>query len=318
MSKKTIVSVIIPTYNRAKFITQSIDSVLSQTYKNFEIIVVDDGSTDNTKETLIPYRDKIRYIYQRNHGASAARNTGIKHARGKYVAFLDSDDLWLPQKLEKQVRILDKNKDIGLVYSNFSYADEVGKITKVMGYNPKKFISGYIFKEILLRKAGCGYLQTWLIRKSCFKEVGYLDEKFKMSEDRDIFVRITHRYNLYGISKPLTIVRQHTPVLRLGRSPTKEREYYYFKFLDKLFKEIDPTLNKAIKKRLIADYYYLAGRGYLKEMNSALARRRFWRSIINYPFKLNVYPYFISTFIGKKGLNFLMSIRKFILRKIKS
>ena len=106
------VSVIIPTYNRAEYVTHAIDSVLAQTYTDYEIIVVDDGSADNTKDVLLPYMDRIRYIYQENAGLSAARNTGIKAAKGDWIAFLDSDDEWLPGKLAVQMRAVERHPQL--------------------------------------------------------------------------------------------------------------------------------------------------------------------------------------------------------------
>ncbi len=108
------VSVIIPTYNRAHFLCEALDSALSQTFKDFEIIIVDDGSTDNTKQVLEKYGSRIYYIYQENKGRAEARNTGIRRAKGEHIAFLDDDDIWLPNKLEKQVFFLDARPDIGI------------------------------------------------------------------------------------------------------------------------------------------------------------------------------------------------------------
>ena len=116
------VSVIIPAYNRADLIGETLESVFAQTYRDYEIIVVDDGSTDNTKEVLasLAAAGKLRYTYQENAGLPAARNTGIRLAVGKYVAFLDSDDLFAPDKLEKQVAVFEANLDAMLVHSGFS------------------------------------------------------------------------------------------------------------------------------------------------------------------------------------------------------
>ena len=114
-----VVSVIIPTYNHAMYIERTLESVFQQTYKNYEIIVIDDGSTDNTQEVIKSYENKITYICKENEGTAKSRNLGLKIAKGKYVAFLDSDDLWMPQKLELQVTLLDKNIDIGLVCTDF-------------------------------------------------------------------------------------------------------------------------------------------------------------------------------------------------------
>ena len=118
MNAQINVSVIIPTYNRARYVSKAIDSVLTQTYTNFEIIVVDDGSTDNTKSVLDPYQDIIRYFYQENAGVSATRNLGIKESKGEWIAFLDSDDEWLPKKLEEQVDFINKHPDVVLHTAN--------------------------------------------------------------------------------------------------------------------------------------------------------------------------------------------------------
>src|SRR3989338_3266861 len=111
-----LLSVIIPTFNRAFYILTVLESVLKQTYRNMEVLVVDDGSKDSTKEVLAPYLHKIQYIYQDNRGNAAARNAGLKQAKGKYVAFLDSDDYWAQEKCEKQVAFLEKHPDCAFVY----------------------------------------------------------------------------------------------------------------------------------------------------------------------------------------------------------
>ena len=118
MEKKSIVSIIIPTYNSVSFVTEAIDSALNQTFQDFEILVIDDGSTDETKKVLTEkYGDSIKYLYKENGGVSSARNYGIEKAKGKYIALLDADDVWLPEKLEKQVILLESNGDIGLCYT---------------------------------------------------------------------------------------------------------------------------------------------------------------------------------------------------------
>ena len=128
----SLVSAIIPTYNSVNYISEAINSVLNQTYKNCEIIVVDDGSTDNTRKTvenyIRKYPHKIKYFYQENKGPSAARNKGIKEARGNYIAFLDSDDLWLPDKLEKQISLFMKDVSLKLTYCGGYYEDEEGSV----------------------------------------------------------------------------------------------------------------------------------------------------------------------------------------------
>src|SRR5437867_1708261 len=118
------VSIVIPTYNYGRYVVEAVESVLNQSFQDREVIVVDDGSTDDTRERLERFRGRIRYIYQRNKGLPAARNTGIRAARGAYVAFLDSDDLWLPEKLALQVPILDTRQQVGMVYTDAHLFDD--------------------------------------------------------------------------------------------------------------------------------------------------------------------------------------------------
>ncbi len=311
-----LVSVIIPTFNRADLVREAIQSVLDQTYQNFEIIVVDDGSTDGTEQVLAPYKDKIIYIYQENQGGAAARNTGIKHARGKYIAFLDSDDLWLPEKLEKQLEILEKNEDIAMVYSNIIRVYDGGRLKKI-GINPKNIISGNIYHEILLRRVWVS-LPTWIIRKACFEEIGGFDPEFRTSHDREMVVRIVKKYQIYGIKEPLTLIRQHAITPKLRGSSTEKLEYYWFKFLDKLFNETDKDLSQRLKKRMKADYYFLAGMGYLKEMNPTLAKKRFLKSILYYPFRGKAYMHFVATLMGVTGLKIMYKVRKLIFTPLYS
>ncbi len=122
------VSVIIATYNRTHFVCEAIESVLNQTFPDFEIIVIDDGSIDNTKQVLEKYASRIQYIFQENKGRAEARNTGIKNAKCEYIAFLDDDDIWLPNKLEKQVIFLDSHPDIELVYTFTEVINEQGRL----------------------------------------------------------------------------------------------------------------------------------------------------------------------------------------------
>lgn len=146
--EKPIVSIIIPAYNAEKYIKQTIESAIGQTYKNIEVIVIDDGSKDGAAEIVKSFGDqRIIYIFQENKGQSAARNSGIKIAKGKYISFLDSDDLFLPQKIERQVDFLESNPDCGVCYSKIYhfFSDQPEKLY----YNPIPNYSGYIFDKLL-------------------------------------------------------------------------------------------------------------------------------------------------------------------------
>lgn len=308
-----LVSVVIPTYNRADLVREAIQSVLDQTYQNFEIIVVDDGSTDGTEQVLAPYKDKIIYIYQENQGGAAARNTGINRAKGKYIAFLDSDDLWFPQKLEKQVEILDKNQDISVVYSNIIKIDENNKIIG-RGSKGNRFPSGYIFHEVLLRKTACAFLQTMLVRKKCFEQIGYLDEELKKSHDRDMIIRLAKSYKMHGIKEPLTKFRLHDLTPCLAKMGMEDREYYESRILDKIFSNYGKNLSDKLRKQIISNHHLRIGLGYLnREGNCVAARKRFLLSLSNNPFNLKAFKYFALSLLGLRLLKFFIVFKQLIL-----
>ncbi|MCK4248925.1 MAG: glycosyltransferase family 2 protein, partial [Candidatus Omnitrophica bacterium] len=148
------VSVIIPVYNSEKFIRETIESVLNQTYYDFEIITVDDGSTDKSADIINSFNDKrISYVYQKNQGISGARNTAISESKGEYIALLDHDDLWLPQKLEKQIPLLENNDKVGLVYSD-CYNVDVDEKVIVRSFEQAKPFRGRVLSHLF----GTGFI----------------------------------------------------------------------------------------------------------------------------------------------------------------
>ena len=199
---KPQVSVIIPTYNRGRVIKEAIDSVLAQDYTEFELIVVDDGSTDHTSDVLDSYRNVIKVLSQKNRGVSAARNRGIAEASGKFIAFLDSDDLWLPHKLSTQVEFFNKTPDALICQT-----EEVW-IRNGLRANPKKRHkkpSGMIFKlslELCLVSPS-----AVMIKRSLFDRVGEFDETLPACEDYDLWLRISSRFPIYLIDTLLIIKR---------------------------------------------------------------------------------------------------------------
>ena len=202
MEAKTQVSVIIPTYNRGWTTGEAVDSVLAQDYRDFELIVVDDGSTDNTPQVLDAYRGAIKVFRQENKGVSAARNRGISEASGRFIAFLDSDDLWLPQKLSRQVEFFNTTPDALICQT-----EEVW-IRSGVRVNPKKRHkkpSGMIFEPSL---ALCLVSPSAvMIRRSLLEIVGNFDEALPACEDYDLWLRISCRFPVYHIDTPLIIKR---------------------------------------------------------------------------------------------------------------
>jgi glycosyltransferase involved in cell wall biosynthesis len=208
MSNPTI-SVIIPTHNRASLLNRTIKSVLNQTFHDFELIIVDDGSTDNTKELINEFKKndpRVQYIWQENSGRpSETRNTGIKNSKGKYITFLDSDDEILPEKLEKQIKKFNSvSKNVGLIYCGLQYIPEnKNKQSKVI--IPK--LKGNLFKE-LLKGSFIGGI-TPLIKKECFQKSGLFDTSLPSGEDWDMWIRISKNYEFDYVPEALAIYHIH-------------------------------------------------------------------------------------------------------------
>ncbi len=200
--KHPLVSVIIPTYNRGWTIKDAIESVLAQDFKDFELLVVDDGSTDHTHEILNFYQKKLQVLRQSNQGVSAARNRGIKAASGRLIAFLDSDDLWLPKKLSRQVDFFNSTPDALICQTEEIWVKNHIRV------NPKqrhKKLSGMIFEPSL---ALCLVSPSAvMIRRRLFAEVGFFDERLPACEDYDLWLRISCKYPVYLIDTPLIIKR---------------------------------------------------------------------------------------------------------------
>ncbi|MDY6934515.1 MAG: glycosyltransferase family A protein [Spirochaetota bacterium] len=187
-----IVSIIIPTYNRAEMLKRAIDSVLLQTFQDFELIVISDGSTDNTDKIILHYNDDPRIVYIKRDisgGASAARNEGLKIAKGKYIAFLDDDDEWVPDKLELQLPLIENSsKKVGLVYAWMEYFED----KKPVAINAPQ-LKGNVFPEMLDKQA-IGGCPTIIIKKEVVDKVGYFDEELPRGNDGDYWRRITKHY----------------------------------------------------------------------------------------------------------------------------
>lgn len=202
MSLVPLASVIIPTFNRAVFLREAIDSVLAQTEKNFELIVVDDGSNDATRAVAESYGARLRYFFQANAGASAARNTGIKNARGQFITFLDSDDLWQPKKLARQIAWMQAHLEIMLCYT-----DEIW-IRRGVRVNQKKIhakAGGWIYPLCLPRCIISP--SSVLMRREFFEAVGVFDEQLPICEDYDLWLRAASRFEVGFLAAPLIVKR---------------------------------------------------------------------------------------------------------------
>jgi glycosyltransferase involved in cell wall biosynthesis len=186
-----LVSVIIPAYQRAYTLVPVLEKVFAQTFTDYEVIIADDGSKDNTQEVLAPYRDRIIYEYAENRGASSARNRGARLARGKYLAFLDSDDFWEPRKLELQVALLECQPEVGWVYCDRRIVGSPdGDSERNFALHPPH--RGWILKHFFLQHSPA-HTSTLVVRKKLYEAAGGFDETLRVFEDHDLYFRLAER-----------------------------------------------------------------------------------------------------------------------------
>ncbi|MBI3650623.1 MAG: glycosyltransferase [Acidobacteria bacterium] len=206
-SATPLISVIIPTYNSAAFLRQSLDSVLQQTVHDLEVIVVDDGSTDETVSLLDEYQDAIRYLRQDHAGASAARNRGLAEARGEFIAFQDADDLWMPEKLEMQLACFQQQPDSGIVFTDARRFLASGEYQPSFKEQFGNIPTGKIFNDLLASHFIA--MSSVMIRKSCFEQVGLFDESLMGSEDYNLYLRLARKFHFTFVDKVLVHIRTH-------------------------------------------------------------------------------------------------------------
>lgn len=251
-------SIVIPAYNREKTIERSINSALNQTYDNVEVIVVDDGSVDNTKEVVNKYIPRIKYIYQENSGAQRARNNGLLHAKGEFILFLDSDDELLPECLNAFVDKYEKDKDLGAVYCLTGIVDEYG-VTKPVR---KDYLCGYVYPDVLRQ----GYLTSSSfisMRRSIFEKIGNWDESFSASQDDDICFRIAKKYKIGIVDQILGLYWTDAGKgKQIGSSPTRVAEGWWH-----LWNKFESDVLIECGSKTMAKHYFECKKRFIKCKN---------------------------------------------------
>lgn len=288
------VSVIIPAYNCERFIGEAIDSVLAQTFKDFEVIVVDDGSDDGTAKEAERYGDRLTYLHQPNRGQASARNLGFVHSGGDYLAFLDSDDRWYPQMLEVEVQALDNNPRVGLVYSEVDIIDDNGKLIQ------RKFLTQRAQRkkpvESVIGYHWIPYSSASLKRRSVFEKAGCYDADFYQGgEDVVLWAKMYRLADFLRIPQSLAQRRIHRSQVSRMKERRLEADLMAFNKLWLLFAD-EPNLQTD----LLATYARIwsrQGQRLVREGDIQGGRKCFYLSFRYYPFYLRNYIRLIISFL---------------------
>lgn len=256
MSQK--VSVIIPVYNGEKYLVQCIESIINQTYTNYEIIVVDDGSTDNSKQILSPYFDQIKYIYQKNQGVAAARNKGLEIATGDYIAFLDQDDYFLPNKLENQVEKLAKKANLGMVIGGWQIVNQEGQGKTAV--QPWLKLPNLDTEELIIYKPV--FLGAMLFRRNWLEKVGKFNTKLTQTPDVELVLRLAVQNCRANWERQVVVCyRQHDKNASQDiLSQAEELELILEQFFTQ--SDLSPEVIKLKNKSIYQSLVWIAGRFY--------------------------------------------------------
>lgn len=295
-----LVSIIIPTYNRAIYIGQALESLVCQTYSTWECWVVDDGSTDATQNIVLDYARKdarINYIKRPDNypkGSNGSRNFGLSLCRGEFIAFCDDDDYWLPDKLEKQIPIFDKHPEVGLVTGNIEFVNSdgvrTGRVIKQTGNH------GYVFKELLLKNRLS--MITPILSKEVFAKVGLFNTDFTIFEDWEYWRRVAYYYPFYALDDVLACVRKHDSNISLTVSSEPLEQYSRYCELNKSLLEWGTFIFTKKDKKLIAKITWKRYRQILKNhCPGVISKFKFIQQSIKYDIRQFIYLIYYRIFL---------------------
>lgn len=305
-----VVSIIIPTYNCALYIAETITSVLNQSFKDIELIVVDDGSTDATRDIVASFGQPVRLVTQANAGVCVARNRGISEAAGKYICLMDHDDYWFPHKLARQVSILEQQPETGVVYSSFIlwHRDEsTGQFPSPDSFDLNTYLddtvpefSGWIYHQFLI---DCWMLtSTAMFRAEIFDQCGLFDESLPYSEDWDLWLRISRSYPFVQLRRPTTLYRQHA---QQGNRLARDIDYRTRLLQDAVKKwglcsQDGRCVTRHAFNKQLATYHSSFALGHLRAGNRKLAITALLKSWTTYPINIKPLAYLSAAFMGWK------------------
>lgn len=273
-----LISIIIPVYNGEKTIQETIESVLQQTFKDFEILLINDGSHDSTLEVINNIKEeRLRVFSYSNAGVSTSRNRGLDLAKGEFIAFLDADDLWTPDKLETQLKALQDNSQAAVAYSWSDWIDESGQFLRSGGHIS---VNGKVFEQLLVRD----FIESGsnpLIRKQALDDVGEFDQSVTPAEDWDMWLRLAARYEFVAV--PCVQILYRVSPLTASFNVWK-MEAGSLRVIERAFAQAPESLQPLKKETLASRYKYLAFKATegFPEPNKGLAAVRFLWQVVRY------------------------------------
>ena len=297
-----LISIVIPTYNRAHLILEALETSVLQTYRPIEIIVVDDGSTDQTIglvedwSIVSSHKDvKLKIIKQENKGGNVARNNGVKNAKGEFIAFLDSDDLWNKTKLKKQYELISQSDRIGGVYCGLREVEyESGT---VISDSKRDYTEGLILSQLLVKDITAP-TSAYLVRKKVFDEVGCFDESLQARQDWDMWIRVSENYEIRAVHQNLIDLRHHKGP-RTASNPQKEIKAY--KIIRQKYHYLLDKQPKNIQKEAKANFYKRLGRVYFhNNISKRIAFSYYIKGIVLFPKDFDNWAALVGFFLPRK------------------
>ena len=318
MATQPKVSVLIPAYNCGAYLPAAIESVLTQSYRNFEIIVVNDGSIDDTEKVLLPYRNRLVYLASQNLGASAARNKGFAISRGDLIAYLDADDIWQRDKLAWQVELFEANPDIGVCFTDFTFFGEqfegdrgfkerdsalLSYPSRQIGTRSHVLTSPLLLEDFLVHQAFPKPSVT-MVRRECLDRVGGFDESLQVCEDTQMYLRLAKYFKFAYVDEPL--VRRRVRRDTLASSADSHRyAWVHIKMLENLENWIPLSVReKSIATKLLSSYCFAAGYTEFADGHLLASRQHLERSLKTHA-SLRALLYFVMTFLPSEWIKTL-------------
>jgi len=306
------VSVIVPVYNREKYIEATLESVLAQTFQDFEIIVVDDGSVDNTRSIVGNLQkknpDRFHYVFQENKGVASARNKGISIAKGKYISFLDSDDIWYPNKMQLQIKVFESSPEVGLVYSSYSlFGDDNIIVPNALAREFDVLPEGYVLSELLLR---CFISSsTVMIKKEILLEMDGFNEMLAIGEDYNLWLRVAKKYPVKGLFDVLSKYRQHDGnIMKSDSKNIIPGEIIAVQTFVNNNPDVLDNINIVQWKNRLARTYFDFAYGLLHQGKTKRARSNLMLAIRNNPACVDYYRIYIASFLPKYCIRVLKKV----------